>query len=59
MEADLKVRGKGSPLTDLDFLGHPQKGLVIQGSWAPPQPYKLKFDESKKSITYNSSVFAK
>ena len=38
MAADLKVRGKGSPLTDLDFLGHPQKGLVIQGSWAPPQP---------------------
>lgn len=31
-------------LTDFDFVGHPLKGPVIQGSWIPPQPQGLKFD---------------
>lgn len=39
VEADLKVRR-----TDLDFLSYLLNGLVIQGSWAPPQPQGVKFD---------------
>lgn len=31
-------------LTDFDFVGHPLKGSVIQGSWIPPQPQGVEFD---------------